>query len=360
MQLSSGILERVRRWIGFAAAGSDTPAKLASPDESPVQRAASLHVLIDDGLLRVSEGQLALTRTDGSERLFRLHELAQVSIHGQAGMTTPALKALLNEGCPVIWRDRAGRYIGQSVDLSGRNTEVRRAQYNALAEPARRLEIARTFVVAKITNTRGLLRRRDTAKPVLERLGKLADAACVSPAHASLMGCEGTAAAISFGEWPRMIGAAQGFRFPGRGRRPAGDPVNAMLNYAYAILAGDCAAAALAAGLDPHAGFLHAERPGRPALALDMMEPLRPLIAERAVLRALNRREVTLEDFVAEGPAIRLSDHARRTLIAGMEARFAEAAPGGGDYRSALQREAGALATALRANTAFVPTLLRA
>jgi CRISPR-associated protein Cas1 len=129
-----------------------------------------------------------------------------------------------------------------------------------------------------------------------------------------------------------------------------------MLSYAYAIIAGECVAAAFAAGLDPHAGFLHADRAGRPALALDLMEPLRPLAAERAVLRLVNRRQARACDFeTAEDGSCRLSLPVRRLLIAELERRLAEPAPEakGRSIRWALMQQGADLAAALRRGEEF-------
>lgn len=205
MGVAEDILERVRRWIGLSAAPNDigmspgAAGPAASPPDSepagaafdlnapalvpdadappPPARRAAVHVIVDEGLLRLADGRLALTREDGAEHAVPLHEVAQVSIHGIAGVTTPAVRAIIAEGCPLIWRDRGGRYLGQVVDFSGRSTEVRRAQYAAQADAPTRLAVARAVVVAKIANTRGLLRRRDVDRRALTRLADQARAA---------------------------------------------------------------------------------------------------------------------------------------------------------------------------------------
>lgn len=366
--LRIAIIERLRRWISASyevpvpSCVDDVPGEQARRPTIAEPGRSALHVLVDDGLLRLDAGRLVLARVEGEERVFALHELASVSIHGNAGVTSPALRALVKSGVPVIWRSASGFYAGQTCDLSPRTTETRRAHYAAQGDAARRLEIARAFVTPKIINTRGLLRRRDIDRSVLDRLGGLAEASGRAESIASLMGVEGAAAALAFEQWPALIGAAKGFGFAARSRRPPADPVNALLSYAYAVLAGECACACLAAGLDPNVGFLHAERAGRPALALDLLEPLRPLIAERAVLRIINRGEVSEADFEPSGDGgVRMSDVARRALLAALELRLGEAAPGAArrNYRTAIFEEAFSLARALRHGETWTCRLLR-
>ena len=330
------------------------------PEQKPSATTSALHIFLDEGLLHIVGGRLALSCDEMAEpRYFRLDDVRLVSIHGRAGITTPAIRALLRAGAPLIWRDEAGRMAGQ-VQGARADTDVRRAQYAARDDPSRRLAVARAFVTAKIASARGLLRRRAVAADTLARLADLGRAAVFAPDLSEfLMGLEGAAAAEVFKAWPALLGADVGFAFEGRSRRPSADPINAMLSYAYAMVAGEAMSAALAAGLDPYVGFLHTERPGRPSLALDLMEPLRAIVAERAVLRLINRHVIAPTEFSPDGEdMVRLSSMARKRLIEAVEARWAEPAPAavfgpGRDWRSALHVEAGALASALRHSQSF-------
>nr|WP_294555185.1 CRISPR-associated endonuclease Cas1 [uncultured Rhodopila sp.] len=362
---AGALLQRVRRWVGGTAAGLQPDADLANDaaGQRPPAASAPLHLFLDDGLLHLAAGRIVWSTEDAAPVSMRLHELRLVCVHGHAGITTPALKALIQAEVPVLWRDAGGRFLGQMVDGSLRGTETRRAQYRAQADAACRLAVARTLVQAKIVSQRGLLRRRGADDATLRQLAGFIPRAAAAETIDAVMGWEGAAAAAYFGTWDKLGPESHGFAFPGRRRRPPPDPVNAMLSYAYAVLAGEAVSAALAAGLDPHAGLLHAERAGRPALALDLVEPLRPLVADRAVLRIVNRREVTPDDFEADGNGgVRLSTAARRALLHAIEARLAEAAPmrPGHDYRSALFAEAVDLAQALRHATAYACRLVRA
>jgi CRISPR-associated endonuclease Cas1 len=189
---------------------------------------------------------------------------------------------------------------------------------------------------------------------VLQNLARLAREASAADRIERLLGIEGAAGAAYF---PALARGALGPQatwagFDGKRRRPATDPMNSVLSYLYAVLVGECAAAALAAGLDPTVGFLHTERAGRPALALDLVEPLRPLIGDAVALRLLNTGELAARHFRHEGETPRLTDDGRRIVLAALEYRLAQPAPGGEarrhSYRAAVWRQAARLAAALR------------
>jgi CRISPR-associated endonuclease Cas1 len=238
--------------------------------------------------------------------------------------------------------------------------EARRAQY-AAAGTARALAVAQALVRAKIVNMRGLMRRRAAlpGRECLETLHHHARQTGRAETIDTLLGIEGTATARYFAAWPEMISARAGdLSFGIRSRRPPRDEVNALLSYAYAVLAGECLSACVAAGLDPRQGFLHRPRAARPALALDLMEPFRPLIADQAVLTGLNHGQVKEEHFVAEGYAVLLSEGGRQLALDLIERRFLAAVTLEGrteavTWRDAIGLSAKALAEALRAGTPF-------
>lgn len=291
----------------------------------------------------------------------RLEEVCQLSLFGTAGVTSPCLRELMHRGIPIVWRSPSGHYVGQSVDLSGQSAAVRRAQYRATDDPVRRLAIARVLIRAKIVNARGLLRRStaDASKSLVElhNFAQKAERADLP----GLRGIEGAAAATFYAAMSDMIAVVrrEDFRWDGRRRRPPTDAVNAVLSYLYAVLAGECATAALAASLDPSVGFLHSERPGRPALALDLMEPFRPLIADSVALSVINRGEARLEHFEHGEASVRLNAQGRRVVLAALERRFAYAVPARTakeatiTWREAVVVQARTLASALRSGSAF-------
>ena len=216
------------------------------------------------------------------------------------------------------------------------------------------MAIAQTLVRAKIINMRGVLRRRLSAAAhgALQPLQHYARKAVFAKNIATLLGIEGAATAHYFGILPQLLlTQAADFEFAGRNRHPPRDEINALLSYAYAVLLGECVCAAVACGFDARLGYLHQPRPGRPALALDIMEPLRPVIADAAVLAALNRGQFRQDHFSADQNGIRMSDEARRTVLAALEQRLSESAtfPGHlpGTYRQAISFQAQAMAAAL-------------
>lgn len=201
---------------------------------------------------------------------------------------------------------------------------------------------------------RGLLRRRLTAAvhTQLYPLQLFAKKAAVAKPVEALLGIEGAATAHYFSVWPQLLLArAAGFEFTGRSRRPPRDAINTLMSYAYAVLLGECVCAAVSSGFDPRLGYLHQPRPGRPALALDLMEPFRPVIADAAVLAALNRGQFRPEHFTDEQDGLRMSEEARRTVLGALEQRLEETVtfPGRSPatYRQAISFQAQAMAAAL-------------
>jgi len=196
------------------------------------------------------------------------------------------------------------------------------------------LRLARGLVRAKILNARTLLRRnwRGEEDPgeIVASLRRSAEQAERATALDQLLGIEGFAAAVYFGQFNHLLkretAAAEAFAmdFQSRNRRPPADPVNALLSYAYAILVRSWTMVLSAVGFDPYRGFYHQPRYGRPALALDMMEPFRPLVAESAVLTAINNGEVRATDFVVSGGGVNLNARGRRQFIAVLERRLSQ------------------------------------
>ena len=312
--------------VSSFVAGHSPELVSAIPDSG----SRAVHVLEQNARLHLEDGLLAITLPDQPAVRLRLPEIDSVSIHGRAGISTPCLHALMAEGIPVIWRGANGWYLGQTVGPASHGSARRRAQYTAQGTPLG-LAIARRLVAGKVANMRALLGRRTATSPACARAMPALDALLPRIAVATdadtLRGFEGAASAAYFGCWPELLkGPASRLGFPGRSRRPPLDPLNAALSYGYAVVAGHGAAAALAAGLDPAEGFLHATRAGRPALALDLLEPFRPAIVDTSLLFAANTGELGEGDFTAEtdGPGISLTDRGRRKVLKALERRLAE------------------------------------
>lgn len=254
----------------------------------------------------------------------RLREISQVNLFGGVEISTPALVDLMQRGIPVLHFTRGGWFQGMSVGHTHKNVEIRMRQFAWAADRNRSLSIARSIVDGKIRNCRTQIRRNDPESPkdALDRLTKLSKDAANASSMERLLGIEGAAAEIYFGRLEHLLKADQGFTFANRNRRPPKDPVNAVLSYLYAVLAKDVFVSLLAVGFDPYLGFYHRPRYGRPALALDMMEEFRPIIADSTTINLFNNRELTDKDFIKTGMGVSMKRQAKRTVLAGYERRM--------------------------------------
>lgn len=273
---------------------------------------------------------LEISVEDEKARSVRLGEVSQLVLMGNVYLTTPCLHELLAREIPVTWMSYGGWFIGHTVGIGRRNVELRTAQYRRSFDEDFCLRLARGLVVAKIQNCRTLLRRNwkqgEAPVPLLDGFRHDIDAARRAHSLAELLGVEGNAAARYFGAFRNMLSAAGedgfGFDFSRRNRRPPADPVNALLSFAYAVLARALTVTVSAVGLDAYRGFYHQPRYGRPALALDLMEPFRPLVADSSVIQAINNGEVRPTDFVRALGSVALDDGGRRRFITAIERRM--------------------------------------
>jgi len=242
-----------------------------------------------------------------------IHQLAGVCLYGAIQISAQAQQLLMEQGVPVSWFSAAGRFIGMAHGLPCSGVDARLGQSRLWSAPERRLALASCIVKAKIHNQRVMLMRNGHAdESVLKKMATLRDSCRSQPSLSSLRGVEGSAAALYFENFEGMLKPDMKFDFQGRNRRPPKDPVNALLSMAYSMLAKELTGIAYTVGLDPFLGFFHSPRYGRPALALDMMEEFRPLIADSTVLTLLNRGEVTPVDFTYSSRGVLLGDSARR------------------------------------------------
>jgi CRISPR-associated endonuclease Cas1/CRISPR-associated protein Cas4 len=286
----------------------------------------------EPGARVTKSGEVLVVETEAGKTEVPLVDISQLVLHGPVSLSTPALGALLREEVPVTYASSGGWVMGHTVSTGHRNVAVRIAQYRAAFDERRCLIFARSLVVAKIRNSRVFLRRnfkagdeaqRDAA---LEALARLADRAGHASSEPELLGLEGEAASRYFRLFSTMFGDTArdfpAFVFDKRSRRPPADPVNAMLSFGYALLTRTWLTALSAVGFDPYLGFYHKPRFGRPALALDMMEPFRAILSDSTVIQAVNNGEVKAEGFIAAGPAINLKPPAKRAFIAAYERRL--------------------------------------
>ena len=316
--------------------------------------------------------RLAITKEDSEPVHVRLADTSQLVLQGNVYVTTPTLHELMRRDIPVSWHSYGGWLLGHTVGTGHANVELRTAQYRGSFDDAVCLKLARGWVQAKIRNCRTMLRRNcRTARlgAALTDLSRLADRAGRTRNMETLLGVEGAAAAIYFQRLPGMLRSDEGkdagalFKMESRNRRPPTDPINAMLSFGYAMLTRTFVNTLTAVGFDAYRGFYHQPRYGRPALALDMMEPFRPLIVDSAVIMAVNNGEIQLTDFVREPIGTSLSDAGRRRFIATLERRLAQEVthPIFGyrlEYRRLLEIQSRLLARYLLGETSDYPNFI--
>ena len=298
----------------------------------------ALPLIVQSQRARINkEGEtLKITDEDQGETTARLIDISDLVLFGNVNITTPALTALLERDIPVTFLSHGGWFRGIAHGLGHRNVELRTAQYRQSFDEAFCLRFARDLVAAKIANQRTILRRngRDDAERgiVLDRLSAARRSTGRAASPGELLGFEGDAAATYFRAFANLLSPpkaadpaeAMAFRFDARNRRPPTDPVNAMLSLAYAMLARHLTVALASVGLDPYRGFYHAPRYGRPALALDMMEPFRPIIADSVVLSVVNTGELGAGDFVVATTGTALTAAGRRRFVEAFERRLSQ------------------------------------
>lgn len=259
----------------------------------------------------------------------RLVEVSHLVLFGAIQVSTQVVQELCRREIPISYLSSGGWFYGITTSLMHKNVELRRRQYAAATNPSFCLGLATRLVQAKILNCRTVLRRNHSAAPetVLQDLKRDYAHAAQAQSLEELLGIEGTAARRYFSEFRGMLktdGASPDFDFDGRNRRPPKDPVNALLSLAYAMLAREWTVTLHAVGLDPYLGFYHQPRYGRPALALDVMEEFRPLIADSVVLTAINNGEVRTEDFIRRMGSVALTPEGRRRFIETYERRMSQ------------------------------------
>ncbi len=319
--------------VGICLPDETNLLRLTSENVRPLSvqhtRALPVYVQTHRGKVAKKGERLAITKDDDDPVYARLAETSQLVLMGNVYVTTPTLHELMRRNIPVTWQSYGGWFLGHTVGAGHANVELRTAQYKGSFEDQVCMRLARGWVQAKIRNSRILLRRNwrleDDVGPALTDLKRLADQAGRVRNMNSLLGVEGAAAARYFQHFTGMLkqsGDTDSFQMQNRNRRPPVDPVNALLSFGYAMLTRTFVVALSAVGFDPYRGFFHQPRYGRPALALDMMEPFRPLIVESAVITAINNGEVRPTDFVRRATGVNLTDSGRKRFIATFERRL--------------------------------------
>lgn len=293
--------------------------------------ALPLYVQANRAKVAKSGETLEISVDDKTQTTVRLIDISQVVLMGNVYLTTPTLHELMRREIPVTWHSYGGWFLGHTAGVGHKNVELRTVQYRASFDDNVCLRLAKHLVHAKILNCRTLLRRnwRGDEKPeaLTERLKRDADDSLRATNLSELLGIEGLAAQRYFGHFANLIKqdgdpASYRFDFNRRNRRPPTDPVNALLSYAYSLLVRTWTVTLSAVGFDPYRGFYHQPRYGRPALALDMMEPFRSLIADSCVIQAINNGEVRPSDFINAAGSVALTNDGRKRFIATFERRL--------------------------------------
>ncbi len=322
-----------------------------------------LHVLANDAELSIDNGMFRIDAPE-EQHSVRLDEISLVALHGGARVTVPCLHTLARNSIPLVLLSMNGYYIGQMTDLSANHAATKRAQYAVAANNRKSLQIARQLVEGKIRNAARIAKRRLGARSrVVRSLNRAAKSAHRSKSAASLRGTEGAAAAAWYAAWPQFMPHTEDmFVFDGRSRRPAMNATNSILSYLYAVITGTAAASANSAGLDPNVGFYHVERAGRPALALDLVEPLRHAVVDTAVISAIKNGEFSRSSFeIQSDGSFRLSLDGRKRALNVLERRLSTSFVYDGTemtWRVAINHCAGLLAKSLRSGGLTVPTPL--
>lgn len=271
---------------------------------------------------------LVIKKDDAVINKVPMHAVRQVVLFGNVQISTQALQTLIENEIGVALLTGHAKFIGMVLPPPAKNVGLREAQYKRFSEPATCLAYAKACIRAKLINQRTMLMRNTGGKDELAAQGladlirKVDDA----PSLESLLGLEGQGASLYFGEFGRFLKQqppGKGFDFTTRNRRPPTDPVNALLSFAYALLTKDCFAAVCTVGFDPYKGFFHANRHGKPSLALDLMEEFRTIIADSVVLTLINNAMLDAGDFLTWRNACHLTDRGRKAFFTAYEQRRA-------------------------------------
>ncbi len=288
----------------------------------------TLHIMTQGAYLH-REGETVSVKIGGEFKLrIPVHTLEGLVCWGQVSCSPPVLALCCEKGVGISFLTEQGRFLARVQGPVSGNVLLRRQQYRIGDGGEQALAMVRTIVTAKVANSRVVLLRgaRDIGDPMrqaalraaADRLSWIGLDANRAASIDEARGHEGVAGQVYFSVFDHLIvGDRESFQFQGRSRRPPLDRVNALLSFLYALLRHDIESALESVGLDPAVGFLHTDRPGRPSLALDMMEELRAVLADRVALTLINRRQVQASGFLQQdGGGITLTEDARKAVVA--------------------------------------------
>ena len=289
------------------------------------------------GAYLAREGETLLVRVEQEVKLqVPIHTLSSVVCFGRVSSSPPLTGLCAERGVALAFFTMNGRFLARVQGPVSGNVLLRREQYRRSEDESRAAEIARSIVIAKVANCRTVLLRAAREKTdgpesadldaAALRLSRLVEELQKPKALDTVRGHEGDAARVYFEVFDHLITESkEKFFFRTRSRRPPLDNLNALLSFLYTLLTHDVAAALEGVGLDPAVGYLHRDRPGRPSLALDLVEELRPVIADRLAASLINRRQIKAEGFhQTESGAVEMDDATRKEVLVAYQKRKQE------------------------------------
>lgn len=293
----------------------------------------TLYVTTPDAYLS-KDGLNVVVSVDKEERLrIPVMNVESIVTFGYLGASPGLMKLCMDNNVSLVFMTPQGRFIGRMQGATRGNVLLRKKQYSLSEDENVALHLAKLFITGKVFNTRSVLQRfiRDNGpdeevETVIKQLDWRKNRILQARDMDTLRGEEGQAANTYFEIFDHLIlHQKEDFPFHGRSRRPPKDEVNAMLSFVYTLIANDVAGALESVGLDPYVGFMHALRPGRTSLALDMMEELRAYLGDRLVLSMINRKQVTKKDFIRQGDeSFVMTDECRKELLSTWQKRKKE------------------------------------
>jgi CRISPR-associated protein Cas1 len=295
-----------------------------------------LYVNTPDCYLALKQENVCVMQEDETLLRTPLLNLEGIVTFGYTGASPALMGECAGRGIPLTFMTPTGRFLATIQGPGQGNITLRKQQYRISDDERQSARYARLFIFGKLYNAKWILERAARDYPLRLDVEQLKAAAAQQSALydevlacdnlGELRGLEGKAAAAYFGQFNNLILQNEAaFRFQNRSRRPPLDPTNALLSFAYALLARECQAALSAVGLDAYAGFMHRDKPGRASLSLDLMEELRGVMADRFILTLINRREILPADFVtSDSGAVSLKDAARKTFLTAWQTRKQE------------------------------------
>ena len=287
----------------------------------------TLYVMSETGYLSLDGENVVLLENDKEMGRIPLHNLEEIVSFGYRGTSPALMGACAERNVSLCYLTPQGKFLARVTGKIKGNAVLRRQQYDSCMDKEKAMDISRNCILAKVYNSRWILERAcrdhslqidlEKVKEASQKLKNALNDIKVCETAEQLRGFEGEAASVYYGVFDELIlQQKKEFQFQGRNRRPPQDPINALLSFAYTLLANSAGTALETVGLDPYVGYLHTERPGRMSLALDLMEELRAPLADRFVLSLVNKKIVNGKDFQKkENGAVLMKEETRRSIL---------------------------------------------